>query len=169
MTETIDSANAAASTLFLGQNGEWWDFWLIVSLILVALAAIATGVTTTGSIVSHKREAVGAEVALERFKLETKKKISEAEARTREAELALEKLKTPRTLGPERQRLIVSATAPFRGQRYRAAVSQGADDGLAFWESTYVTLERAGWVYVPVTDPLWEIPQRGFRLRLYRA
>jgi hypothetical protein len=67
MTETIDSANAAASTLFLGQNGEWWDFWLIGSLIFVALAAIAAGVTTTGSIVSHKREAAGAEVALERF------------------------------------------------------------------------------------------------------
>jgi hypothetical protein len=98
MTETIDSANAAASTLFLGQNGEWWDFWLIMSLIAVALAAIAAGVTTTGSIVSHKREAASAEMALERFKLQTEQKISEADARAAEAKVALEKYKQPRNL-----------------------------------------------------------------------
>lgn len=41
MTTTIDNANAAASTLFLGHNGDWCDFWLIVSLVAVAIAAIA--------------------------------------------------------------------------------------------------------------------------------
>jgi hypothetical protein len=43
ITETIDSANAAVSTLFLGHNGEWWDFWLIMSVVFAAAAAIAVG------------------------------------------------------------------------------------------------------------------------------
>lgn len=80
MQETIDSAHAAASTLFLGHDGEWWDFWLIMSVIFAALAAIAIGVATTGSIVSHKREAASAEEALGRYKLETEGKIKSAEA-----------------------------------------------------------------------------------------
>ena len=79
MTETIDSAKVAASTLFLGQNGEWWDFWLIASLVFAAVAAIAIGITTTGSIVSHKREASAAEKELDRYKLEAGEKISAAE------------------------------------------------------------------------------------------
>jgi hypothetical protein len=69
MTETIDGANAAASTLFLGHNGEWWDFWLIISVVFAALAAIAIGITTTGSLVSLKREASAAEATLEKYKL----------------------------------------------------------------------------------------------------
>lgn len=93
MTETINNANAAASTLFLGHNGEWWDFWLIVSVIVAALAATAIGVTTAGSIVSHKREAIAGESAFGRYKLETGKLIAEATARQKEAELKLEELR----------------------------------------------------------------------------
>jgi hypothetical protein len=85
MQDTINSANAAASSLFLGHNGEWWDFWLIVSLVLAALIATAVGVTTAGSIVAHKREAAEAEGSLERYKLETGTQISEANARAKEA------------------------------------------------------------------------------------
>jgi hypothetical protein len=77
--------------------------------------------------------------------------IADAQARTKEAELALEKLRTPRTLNPERQKFVAEAIAPFKGQRYRVAISSGADDGLAFWESLYVTLNAAGWIYVPST------------------
>ena len=54
MTETIDSTKAAASTLFLGHNGEWWDFSLIVAGIFVALAATTAVIATAGSIVAHK-------------------------------------------------------------------------------------------------------------------
>lgn len=80
MTETIASANAAASTLFLGHNGEWWDSALILFAVIAGLAATAVGITTAGSIISHKREAAAAEVALEKYKLDTGKQISEANA-----------------------------------------------------------------------------------------
>jgi hypothetical protein len=76
MPETINNANAAASTLFLGHNGEWWDFWLIASVAFAALAAIAIGITTTGSIVSHKRETLAAEQELERYKTAASEKIA---------------------------------------------------------------------------------------------
>ena len=80
MTETINSTKEAASTLFLGHNGEWWDFSLIVAGILVSLAAIAAVVATAGSIVAHKREASAVEQELVRYKLETSQKIAESAA-----------------------------------------------------------------------------------------
>jgi hypothetical protein len=66
MTETIDSTKAAASTLFLGHNGEWWDLSLVIAGIFVALAAIAAVLATAGSIIAHKREASASEEALNR-------------------------------------------------------------------------------------------------------
>jgi hypothetical protein len=78
MTETISNANAAASTLFLGHNGEWWDFWLIVSVVAAALVATAIGVTTAGSIISHKREAASAEQEFALYKLTVDAKVADA-------------------------------------------------------------------------------------------
>jgi hypothetical protein len=42
MHEAINSANAAASTLFLGHNGEWWDFWLIARTLRPKFASRLT-------------------------------------------------------------------------------------------------------------------------------
>jgi hypothetical protein len=78
MTETISNANAAASTLFLGHNGEWWDFWLIISVIAAAFVATAIGVTTAGSIISHKREARSAELTVDAKVADAKKEGIEA-------------------------------------------------------------------------------------------
>jgi hypothetical protein len=153
MTETIDSANAAASSLFLGQNGEWWDFWLIVSVIVAASAAIAIGITTAGSIVSHKREATSAEVALELFKLQTERKISEANARAAEAKLELEKFKAPRALSPEQQAVVSAKVKPFAGQEYAFAISPTAD-ALPLMEQIDKALKDAGWVRVEPLGPL---------------
>jgi hypothetical protein len=111
MTETIDSANAAASSLFLGHNGEWWDFWLIVSVGIAALVAAAVGVTTTGSIVSHKREAAAAEAALEWYKLETEKKISEANAAGETAKADAERARAEAAKATERAAKIEQAAA----------------------------------------------------------
>jgi hypothetical protein len=149
MTETIDSANAAASTLFLGHNGEWWDFWLIMSLVAVALAAIAAGVTTTGSIVSHKREAESAEVALERFKLQTEQKISEADARAAEAQLALEKFKAPRSISVEARNRLVESMKEFAGQQYFGMVASDVADAWDIWREISLALESAGWKRLP--------------------
>ena len=57
-----------------------------------------------GSIVSHKRETAAAEEALDRYKLDTGKQIAEANARQKEAELKLAKLRklaSPRSIDVE--------------------------------------------------------------------
>jgi hypothetical protein len=156
MTETINSANAAASTLFLGHNGEWWDFWLIVSVVFAALAAIAIGITTTGSIVSHKREASAAEETLERFKIETGSKISdstaraaEANARALEAQVSLEKFKAPRAISPEQRNRIAEEMKKFAGQEYFGMVASGSPDAWDIWREISLSLEIAGWKRIP--------------------
>jgi len=128
MTETISNANAAASTLFLGQNGEWWDFWLIVSVIAAAFVATAIGVTTAGSIISHKRESVAAKEALDRYKLDTGKTIAEANARQKQAELELLQLRFPRSLDIEKfEAAVKKIPAPAE---YEVLYDANAPDAL---------------------------------------
>ena len=107
--ETMNRATAVASTLFLGQSGESWDFWLIISVVFAALAAAAIGAATAGSIIAHKREASDAETRLERFKLETARNVSKTSerianlnndtARLTAENLALQTVLLPRHVG----------------------------------------------------------------------
>ena len=159
MPESISSANAAVSTFFLGHNGEWWDFWLIVAVIFAALSAGAIGIATAGSIVSHKRKALAAEVALEHFKLETEGKISDSNARAAlaekgaaEAALELAKFKSPRTLTEIQQTAITEGLKQFAGTRYDAGIGPAGDpEPLYLLRSIAASLAKANWVQVPWT------------------
>jgi hypothetical protein len=128
MTETINSANAAASTLFLGHNGEWWDFWLIVSVIVAALVATTIGVTTAGSIISHKREAAASERTFDEYKLETGKKIAEAEEHTAEAQLETERLKKELGWRDVTQSQVKQLTTMLRGKAIQVSYFWTAGD-----------------------------------------
>jgi hypothetical protein len=88
-------------------------------------------------------------------------KTAQTRERAANAELELGKIKAPRTLRLERQQEIARRIKPFARQRYRAAISQAADDGLAFWESLYATLESASWVYIPAGTPSMGNPPAG--------
>lgn len=86
MADTIPSTAATNSTLFLGHDGEFWDFWLIVSVVIAAMAATAIGVVTAGSVISHKREAAAAaERSLEEYKLRTAEQLAMAQAESENA------------------------------------------------------------------------------------
>jgi hypothetical protein len=78
------------------------------------------------------------------------KATANARERAANAELALQRVKAPRTLSAARQQFVADATSNFAGQRYRAAVSQSADDAIEFWQSIYGALKQAGWVYLPL-------------------
>jgi hypothetical protein len=78
MPETIANASAAASSLFLGHNGEWWDICLMAAAGLAGLVGVAIGISTAGSIVSHKREALAAEQSLEKYKLTVDGRVADA-------------------------------------------------------------------------------------------
>lgn len=77
------------------------------------------------------------------------------------AEKELARVKAPRTLTPQKQEFVAAISKPFAGQRYRAAISQAADDGPAFWESLYLALKSAGWVYLPASPPSVGNPPAG--------
>lgn len=158
MTETISNANAAASTLFLGHSGEWWDFWLIISVIAAAFIATAIGVTTAGSIISHKGEAAAAEGAFNRYKLSTEQKISDANARAAEAQLALEKFKAPRSISVELRNRIVEQMKQFAPQEYTGRVAPGSDDAWDLWREISLALELAGWKRVGPFPPVGQPP-----------
>ncbi|WP_298256164.1 hypothetical protein [Bradyrhizobium sp.] len=153
MTETIASANAAASTLFLGHNGEWWDSSLILAVIFAALAGVAVGITTAGSIVSHKRETSAAEDALEKYKLETGGKISDsnaraadANARALEAKLELAKLTTPRRLTVEQKASIAERMKGF--QHIAFAMSAVGAESIDFASDIADALKAADWRWI---------------------
>jgi len=145
MPETIDSANAAASTLFLGHNGEWWDFSLIIAGILVAIAATAAVVATAGSIVAHKREAAASDEALERYKLGTAKGIADANARAAEAKLALEKFKEPRTLDPSSNTPLVAGLKKYEGTRVDIIIQLSGPDSYGFGNNLATAFGFAKW------------------------
>jgi hypothetical protein len=146
MTETISNANAAASTLFLGHNGEWWDFWLIVSVIVAALVATAVGVTTAGSIIAHKREAAATQEAFDEYKLETGKEIAEAEVRAAEAQLALEQFKAPRVLTSEQSQKLSGALKEYGPKRIDVFVYPGVTyDTFGYGNQIYIAFLNAGW------------------------
>lgn len=150
MTETISSTKAAASTLFLGHNGEWWDFSLIVAGILVSLAAIAAVIATAGSIVAHKREAAASEEALARYKLDTAKDIAEANARAAEANLELFKLKSPRQLNDAVFKKELAGKPKWPVSEFRFA---DASDCRFFAMDISVALSEVGWP-APIPQPL---------------
>jgi hypothetical protein len=90
---TVTGAAAITSSGFLGQSGAWWEFWLVIALVVTVLAAGAVGVTAAGSIVARKREALAAGAALVEFKLE-----SDTDFRHLDAEMA-EKVAEATTAG----------------------------------------------------------------------
>jgi hypothetical protein len=139
---------------------------------MLLIASLVVGVISTCTVVwmtsvketyweADRRSSEERTAALTAQGDQLRKETAEANARAAEAQLALERLKAPRTLGPARQEFVANTVRSFAGQRYRAAISPGADDGVAFWGSLYTTLEGAGWIYVPAGPPSVGNPPAG--------
>src|SRR6185437_6899746 len=116
--------------------------WLAQNtLLLVSLAsgfgALSVAFGLMAGIAGHI-EAVKANVAA-----------SEANEKAAEAQLALARLKSPRTIAQDRRGAFADKLRFFAGRPYIASVSSAADDGPAFWRSLYDALQDAGWSYIP--------------------
>lgn len=72
------TTEAASAVTFGGLEGGTWDALLIWALAIAALAAAAVVATTTGSIVTHKRETEAAERSLDRYKTTVDGRIADA-------------------------------------------------------------------------------------------
>ena len=94
----------------LGHGSDWWNAFMLLTLGFAALAAIAVVFSTSGVIVSQKKEARESAESFARYKLETEERIREADARTKEAELKLvqlDKKVTPRVISDEDEAAII--------------------------------------------------------------
>lgn len=74
---------------------------------------------------------------------------SEANEKAAKAQLALARLKSPRTIGQDRRGAFADKLRFFAGRQYIASISSAADDGPAFWRSLHDALRDAGWSYIP--------------------
>jgi hypothetical protein len=70
-----------------------WEQLMLLSLGIAALAALALVVATTSVVILQRDETARTKNEFESYKLEAGKTISEADARTKEAELKLEQLR----------------------------------------------------------------------------
>ena len=82
-----------------------------------------------------------------------KKDAAEANARATEAQLALEKLKTPRTLSEDQLSKLVEKLKKFSGTKFDAAVIPGDPEAIIFLSHITAMLEKAGWVWVEWMAP----------------
>ncbi len=118
---------------------------MIISVIAAAVMATAVGVTTAGSLISHKREAALAEETLGQYKLETAKRLAEANARQREAELKLAQL---RKLAGPREINLDKLKEVLEGQPKAPVVIwyvPEVSDGYWFASRLFSALHMAGW------------------------
>ena len=121
-------------------------------MALAALAAIAVGITTAGSIASHKREAA-AEAELERFKLETESRIADSRARAVEAELKLAEFRKGRSIGLEESEKIVAALKPFAGTKFDIGHAPVGREQWDFLWQLEPVFPKAGWAFVDWNGP----------------
>lgn len=170
---TEPSTQATGSTLLLGLTGSGWDLGLIASVILAALAGIAVGVTTAGSIISHKREneqaarelaiyqaGAAAEVAraqadaahanertadLEKAAEEARERTAQAEKEISETSLNLARMRAPRVITPEQKDFLIAKLQGFQKVSYDAAADVGDAEARALLLSLMSAFEQAGW------------------------
>lgn len=150
MSQT-DTANLSmGERRMLGLDLDAWNDVMIAALAFGALAAVIVGVSTFAVIRLQKVEVQSAAAEFDRYKLDTEKKISEANARAAEAALSLEKLRTPRAqlLTPEALASIVAKLKPFAGTKIDIGHATENREVLDFLWRLEPVFEEAGWVHV---------------------
>jgi hypothetical protein len=140
--------SSTSDHMIWGLELHTWEEIMRGSLVAVGAFGLIGGLATWFVVSLQRGELAASKVEFERYKLETGEKISESNARTKEAELALAKLKAPRTLSLEAQARIVEKVKPFSGQEYAFSITPGPD-ALSFLELLEVALKEAGWVRGP--------------------
>jgi hypothetical protein len=107
MAQIVSATVSKGKRRMLGFGLDFWNNLMVASLAFGALAAVVLGISTYVIIRLQKAETVATAEEFSRYKLATEKSISEANARAAEAQLALEKFKTPRSIPQaDRPRLI---------------------------------------------------------------
>jgi hypothetical protein len=113
--EMASAENAIFSTRvtrILGLSLHGWENLMVASLAFAAIFAAIVGISTYCVVQLQRQEIASSNDELDRFKLETSEKISEANARQREAELELTRIRFPRSLDIEKFTKAVAGMKP---------------------------------------------------------
>jgi hypothetical protein len=145
--QTMNAESPATSTLFLGHNVDWWNFWMVVSLSIAALAAAGVVLFTIGSLIVQKRDVIASSLALDRYKTGADERIAAANAIAAQANLETERLKKQlgwRDVTPEQSAALVVS---LRDTPTHFVVHWGMGDGEAshFARRLAEMLQQAGW------------------------
>jgi len=151
----------------LNHSVEFWNNAIIVSLVFTAFAAIFVGVTTW---VAFKKASLlaTAQGNLSQLKdvqlrkdlknkdveiASTNERAARAEEQAAKANLELEKLRTPRTIGSHDRAEIIEAIKEFSGTPYD--LSAGTDsESVQFMKTMQSLLNDSGWKQLPFNGPI---------------
>lgn len=129
----------------LGLSLHGWENAMVVLLIVAGFTAFAAGVATWVVVRLQRIELANSEREFTKYKLDTSKEISEANARAAEAQLALEKFKAPRELDSNAGTPLVEGLKEFAGTRVDVIVNLAGSDTYFFGNRVYLALHNAGW------------------------
>ncbi len=130
----------------LGLSLHGWENAMVVSLIIAGFFALIAGAATWAVVRLQRVEISESKEELDRYKLETAKEISEANARAAEAQLELEKFKAPRKLDESQVARVKALAARFPGTPFDVSVNLESEP-QNFAAQIGSLLESAGWVW----------------------
>lgn len=137
----------------LHDSVDWWNDWVVRSLIAAALAAVAVVVTTRMQLFRAKQlDEVqtqllkSKETELASDLKDKDVKIAEANERANQAALELAKFKAPRTLSAEQMSHIVAKMSRFASTEFDGGVGPLNDpEPLHLFDQIAESLVAAGW------------------------
>jgi hypothetical protein len=124
----------------------WYMCWLAIAAIGTLFFTWALWKSSNRQQAAAKTEADLRVLKVEQTVADSKKATAEATARAAEAQLALEKFKSPRTLTPEQRGRIVDKLKQFSGTEYDITVSSIDPEILDFVLTLELVLSTAEWV-----------------------
>lgn len=152
----IQSLTAQAERL--SQSVDSWNTWIIVLMVVAAVAATGLVVATykafrtariLAKIETKRVELFGERASIaDQRAVEANKKISEANARTAEAELKLAEFRQPRGVTPEQTIFIIEKIRPFAGTMFDVGHSDLDREQWDFLWQFEPVLPKAGWVHI---------------------
>jgi hypothetical protein len=138
-----------------GLDLDFWNAVMVTSLAFAAVAAFAVVISTAVVIKLQKAAELATEQEFEQYKLDASVKITGAEERAKvaeqrasEANLEIERLKTPRSISPEQRGRIVNKLKPFSTLPFTFSVMLEPEP-LALMEEISEVLKTADWTRVP--------------------
>lgn len=137
-----------------GLSLHGWENAMVVFLLIAGFFALVSGVATWVVVRLQRMEIAKSEKEFEKYKLDTAKEISEANARAAEAKLELAKFKEPRLLSMEQQKKIseivmLAGSVPFD---FAIQVEQEAENLM---KQIGAALVAGGWKWQPHSNPFF--------------